>query len=228
MASIINTIMLVSGPLAGVWLNSYLTRSKDERQWRRDRGLEVYTDILQASDTVMLEANRAYLEVPESTQEQLEVLSQKTAEFHHVVHRAALLASNEMTALNALVVHVDKMAARAGAFPKLSLDEWGKITTIDMAVIVAKYRTEARNDLRLQSTTSIVDWLKRGCAKILHETQTLEIRRLFPCRIHENGRRSAAWAAPATRPYRATPFPQLSGHRRRSGLWRRAAPVEAM
>ena len=156
--------MLVCGPLLGIWLGSRLTRAKEERQWRRDRCLEAYADVIRACDIVTIEAHRLYLKLTDDTTTQLQVLSEKTSEFHHATQRAALLAPGEMAAtLHALVAHIDKeIAVRAGASPKLSLDEWKKITTVDLAVIVAQFTGEARNDLGVPSPLRIFDqWWKR-------------------------------------------------------------------
>lgn len=158
MASIIQTIMLGCGPLFGIWLGSWLTRGNQERQWRRDRCLEAYTDVMRACEIVHTEATRLYLEFSDDPTIQLQVLSEKTSELHRAIQRAALLVANEMVpTLHALSAHTDRVAARAGAFPKLSLDEWKKITITDIGNIVTQFMNGARNDLEVHSTLRVFD-----------------------------------------------------------------------
>jgi hypothetical protein len=153
--------MLVCGPLFGIWLGNFLARSKEERQWRRDRSLEAYADVMRLSDSVVTEAHRLYLELAEDHTTQLQQLSEKTSELHHAAYRAALLAPIEIAAtIHALVAHIDQVATRAGSSPKLSLDEWKKLTTADRAVIATKLSNEAWRDLRGRSS-DISKWWKR-------------------------------------------------------------------
>ena len=152
--------MLVCGPLFGTWLGNYLARAKEERQWRRDRSLEAYTDVMRASDIVITEAGRLYLEIVDDRTTQLQTLSEKTSELHHVAHRAALLAPIEIAAsIHALVAHIDHVVTRAGASPKLPLEEWKKLTTTDRAVIVTRLSNQAWHDLRGRS--SLADQWKK-------------------------------------------------------------------
>jgi hypothetical protein len=161
MASIIQTIMLVCGPLFGTWLGNYLARAKEERQWRRDRSLEAYTDVIRASDIVINEAHRLYLEIVDDHTTQLQTLSEKTSEFHHAANKAALLAPIKITAsIHALVAHIDDVATRAGVSPKLPLEEWKKLTTTDRAVIVTRLSNEAWHDLRGDSSRILDQWKK--------------------------------------------------------------------
>jgi hypothetical protein len=61
MASIIQTVLLVAGPLAGIWLGSRLTRSAAERQWRRYRCLEAYTDVVRGCQLLLMKASQLYI-----------------------------------------------------------------------------------------------------------------------------------------------------------------------
>jgi hypothetical protein len=161
MASLIQNIISVLGTLGGIWLGSRLSRSKEDRQWRRDRCLEAYTDVLLGCEIVTTEATKLYLELCDRTT-QLELLSEKTLELHRATDRIRLLAPEMIPTLYALIVHCEsKIATRAGASPKLSLDEWRKITTTDLAVVVAQFTSEARNDLGVRSSVRVVDWCRK-------------------------------------------------------------------
>lgn len=166
MASTLQTIMLVCGPLLGIWLGNVLARSKEERQWRRDRSLDAYADVMRISDFVVTEAHRLYLELADDRTTQLETLSEKTSELHHTAYRAALLAPIEIAAtIHALVAHIDKVATRAGSSPKLPLEEWKTLTTAERAVIATKFSNEAWHDLRGQSPKSDKWWKKILCGR---------------------------------------------------------------
>jgi hypothetical protein len=169
MTSIIQTIMLGVGPLIGIWLGSRLTRFKEDRQWRRDRCLEAYTDVIRACEIVAAEASRLYLELSDHTT-QLQVLYEKISELHRASQRAILLAPKEMMAtLTALITHTEKqIAVKAGISPKIPLDDWKKITTTDLAIITARFTDEARNDLGTHSPFRIVD----RCRRILHRSES--------------------------------------------------------
>jgi hypothetical protein len=155
MASIIQTIIPVLSTLAGIWLGSILTRSKEDRQWRRDRCLEAYTDVMRGCEVITNEATKLYLELCDPTT-QLELLFEKALELHRATQRIMLLAPQMMPTLTALVVHCEKqIVTRAGASPKPPLDEWRKITTTDLAVVVGQFTNEARNDLGVHSPRHI-------------------------------------------------------------------------
>jgi hypothetical protein len=166
MASILQTVMLVCGPLLGIWLGNLLARSKEERQWRRDRSLEAYADVMRISDSVVTEAHRLYLELAEDRTAQLQQLSEKTSELHHAAYRAALLAPIEIAAtIHALVAHIDQVATSAGSSPKVPLEEWKKLTTAERAVITTKLSNEAWHDLRGHSSEIGKWWKKILCRR---------------------------------------------------------------
>jgi hypothetical protein len=117
-------VLGLAGTLFGTWLGSQLTRANQERQWRLDRSLEAYADVMRISDSVVTEAHRLYLELAKDRTTQLQQLSEKTSELHHAAHRSALLAPIEIAAtIHALVAHIDQVATRAGLLPKLPLEE---------------------------------------------------------------------------------------------------------
>ena len=52
-APIIQTLISVVAALFGIWLGTRLSRRKDQQQWRRDRCLEAYSDVLRACSIMM-------------------------------------------------------------------------------------------------------------------------------------------------------------------------------
>jgi hypothetical protein len=50
---IIQSLITVAGTLGGAWLGIQLSRRKEERQWRRDRCLDAYAEILTLSAQVV-------------------------------------------------------------------------------------------------------------------------------------------------------------------------------
>src|SRR5271167_3153297 len=95
MASTVSDILLVAGPLAGIWLSSWLTRAREVRQWRRDRCLEAYADVLRTNEAVVNKATTLYLEESDIVAKRQDLIEQ-IAEFHRATQRASLLAPIEM------------------------------------------------------------------------------------------------------------------------------------
>jgi hypothetical protein len=50
---IIQGLITVSGTLGGTWLGIQLSKGKEERQWRRDRCLDAYAEVLTLSAQVL-------------------------------------------------------------------------------------------------------------------------------------------------------------------------------
>jgi len=105
----------------------------------------------------MTEATKLYLGLSEDT----EKLAEKLSEFQRPTQRIMLLAPEMMEPLNTLVIFVqDKIVKQAGQLPKLSLDEWRKITTSDLAVIFMQFNDKARHDLAAHPFSPLALWNK--------------------------------------------------------------------
>lgn len=144
-------VLTVVGTLLAVWLGSRLTRSNEARNWRRDRCLEAYTDVLRVCEELVGKAVDLYLldiDSPDRVAE-MRLLTAKMEEMYRLSDRAALLGSYEIQAhLEALCRHCGtKIAAGARAKPKLSEDEWRKVRLDDYAALFVTFRNHARNDL---------------------------------------------------------------------------------
>jgi hypothetical protein len=106
---------------------------------------------LRSCEIVVSEASKLYLELCDDQTTQLQILSERTLELHRATQSIVLLAPEMMPTLNALVVHCEtKIVTKAGVLPKMPLDEWKKRTTTELAVVVAQFTREARNDLHMQ------------------------------------------------------------------------------
>jgi hypothetical protein len=158
MASIIQTVLVVTGTLAGIWLGSRLTRAKDDRQWRRDRCLEAYADVLRGCPILISEADRLYLALADDPAAQAQLLHAKSLELNHAILKAILLSSDKMNiTCTALTDCFGRIASRANASPKWPVDEWNRLVTIEAAAIVGQFTAEAQNDLRGDDRLSAPD-----------------------------------------------------------------------
>jgi hypothetical protein len=146
---------VLTAPLTGliavfsVWLGSRLTRAKDEQQWRRDRCLEAYADVLKGCQVVIDEAGRLFVGVSDDPNAQLVLLHQKLLELYHALNRTRLLASPEMRdickELNKLF---GEIAVSAGASPGLSIDGWRTLTGGKAGALVDRFAEQAQSDLQ--------------------------------------------------------------------------------
>jgi hypothetical protein len=150
MASTVRDILLVAAPLVGVWLSNWLTRAREVRQWRRDRCLEAYADVLRTNAAVVDKATSLYLEEKDVVAKRQDLMEQ-VAEFDRATQRALLLAPPEMEgAFRALIILVDKeIAVQAGACSKPLLDDWRKLVTTDIGAATGNIFAMCRRDLAI-------------------------------------------------------------------------------
>src|SRR5208282_2490402 len=159
MASTVYDILLVAGPLAGVWLSNWLTQAREVRQWRRDRCLEAYAEVLRTNEAVVDKATRLYLEESDIVAKRQDLIEQ-IAEFHRATQKALLLAPIEMEeAFRALINCTEReIAVRAGACPKPSLDEWKKLVTTDIGAVAGNVFAMVRSDLAVHRSHLSLLW----------------------------------------------------------------------
>lgn len=151
--AIILSLIAVGGTLGGTWLGRVLERSNETRKWRRERCLEAYTEVLSSCDRVIFEANKAYtIECGSLAHvEQYDIVVEKVSEMYRMVDKIILLGSQEViNQLGALTTYCGKeLGTKSCMCPKLSKDEWHKISVIDLAPIFSECRNAARNDLEI-------------------------------------------------------------------------------
>jgi hypothetical protein len=119
MASTVRDILLVVGPLAGIWLSNWLTRTREVRQWRRDRCLEAYADVLRTNEAVVDKATTLYLEESDIVAKR-QALNEQIAEFHRVTQRALLLSPIEMEETFRDLINCPPCPARTGSLNVLA------------------------------------------------------------------------------------------------------------
>src|SRR6266480_381010 len=136
--------------LGGVLLGRYLERSSEAMKWRRDRCLEAYTDMLQACDMVLNEANKAHVmeEPAPQASAQNALLYEKVAEMHRLRDMVSLIGSDEIEIpVSDLTMYYHlKIAERAIRLPKPLTDEWNTITA-EAAKLYRTVAVLARKDL---------------------------------------------------------------------------------
>src|ERR1700737_4426158 len=91
---IIQSIITVGGVLMGTWLGSRLMRGKEERQWRRDRCLEIYTNFILACEIVANQADQVVVQRKHETNQDtsdVELLYEKIKDMSRAADRALLL-----------------------------------------------------------------------------------------------------------------------------------------
>jgi len=164
MASTVRDILLVAGPLAGIWLSNWLTQAREVRQWRRDRCLEAYADVLRTNEAVVNKATTLYLADSEIIAKRQDLIEQ-VAESHRATQRASLLSPIEMeeTFLALINCTEKELAVKAGACPKPSLDEWKKVATTDIGAVTGNFSAMARRDLTVRPSYPSVLWNKMLC-----------------------------------------------------------------
>jgi hypothetical protein len=82
----LHDILLIAGPLAGIWLSNWLTRAREVRQWRRDRCLEAYADVLRTNEAVVHKATTLFLEESDIVAKRQDLIEQ-IAEFHRATQK---------------------------------------------------------------------------------------------------------------------------------------------
>jgi hypothetical protein len=93
---------LVTGAISisSLWLGSRLTRSNEDRKWRRDHALEACSTFISLVDAITLEADNAYL-LECGTEEHAKqgvIVVEKLSELFRTSNRIVLLASKELQA----------------------------------------------------------------------------------------------------------------------------------
>ena len=104
-APIIQTLISVAAALFGIWLGTRLSRRKDQQQWRRDRCLETYTDVLRACSIMLdqgmmdwikrTQVGGELLGMPDIAN-QFDLVTQRSRNLYHAVDRVSLLAPTEV------------------------------------------------------------------------------------------------------------------------------------
>jgi len=141
---ILLALIAVVGSLGGVWLGRYLERDNEALNWRRDRCLEAYTDVLRACDLLYFEVHNLY---HERSAKEAVASEARLAEMYRLGDRAILLGSDDFRkSIEALMNYYSSARTRVLKSPKASADEWNQIEGYG-ASLYAKVLVEAQKDL---------------------------------------------------------------------------------
>lgn len=150
---ILTVIGVVIGTLGGTWLGRLLERNNEALKWRRDRCLEVYSEILTLCSVITFEADDAYGIACGTAElnEKQKLLLNKVADLYSISNKAYLIGSGVVDRkLRDLASFCgNKIAVNATKCPKLSEGDWNTLRLIDYPILFADFQTAARNDLEI-------------------------------------------------------------------------------
>jgi uncharacterized membrane protein len=125
---IIQGVITVAGTLGGAWLGVQLSKGKEDRQWRRDRCLDTYAEVLTLSSQLI-----HLLEDPTGKTtcdpDKAKLIWAKVGELHLASKRAALLAPSEVEKRIDALVQWDHRLADGSARPQYFNGVWVKMVT---------------------------------------------------------------------------------------------------
>jgi hypothetical protein len=153
-APIIQTLISVAAALFGIWLGTRLSRKKDQQQWRRDRCLEAYTDLLRACSVVLdygmvdwiKQAGGTERLADRDSESHMDLVTKNSRALYHALDRVRLLAPIEVSkCAQELADHSMKFIQSSGVYPP-SGEEWTKIGK-EYSILYDKFKDAARNEL---------------------------------------------------------------------------------
>lgn len=151
LAPIIQTLISVAAALFGIWLGTRLSRSKDARQWRRDRCLEAYTDVLRTCSIMLDQGMSDWIKRVEGLEQtpdlaHLNLVTQNASNLYRALDKITLLSSTEIcNSAKSLVDQCCKFSRGSiGVLP--SNEEWNAINR-EYVLLHDKFKNDARNDL---------------------------------------------------------------------------------
>jgi hypothetical protein len=142
---------LVTGAISisSLWLGSRLTRTNEDRKWRRDHALEAYSEFGHLVNAISLKAKDAYMAECESEQysKHGKTIVEKISELYRSNNRIILLSSNEVREpFTALSLYVPTLAATSTQCPKASEAEIQAVRK-KFDELYASFIVTARDDL---------------------------------------------------------------------------------
>lgn len=164
-------LALVTGAIAilssisSLWFGSSLSREAEDRKWRRDHCLEIYTEVLKVCETVHLESLIAYNADANSEEQEKHgrLAFEATVELHHLVDSVLLLSPKEMyDDIKNLTSHCSLLGTKSLERPKIPRAEWDKLYGPDYSMVYVDFTAAARNDLRIHKPHfTAEEWAKR-------------------------------------------------------------------
>lgn len=158
-------VLIGAGISTGVnYLLAIRKEAAEDRNWRRDRALEAYSEIMRLVEAIRVAAGLTYA-ADCGTERHLkyaEMMSEKNAEMYRTTDRIYLLGSDEVVkAFNPLLEHVvGEIARKTILCPKISDVEMKEIIRKG-SELFNRFQTTARNDLGIHSPLETVEGLRR-------------------------------------------------------------------
>jgi hypothetical protein len=142
--------------LFGIWLGTRLSRRKDQQQWRRDRCLEAYTDVLRACSIMLDQGMIDWIKKAEGFERlvggdveinHIDLVTKNSRNLYHAVDRVSLLAPTEVyESIKELADHCMKFTRASLGNNTPSSEEWSKISE-KYTILYDKFKDAARNEL---------------------------------------------------------------------------------
>jgi hypothetical protein len=153
-APIIQTLISVAAALFGIWLGTRLSRWKDKQQWRRDRCLEAYTDVLRACSIVRDQGSSDWIKREEDERlverdlAHINLVTQNALNSYRALDRVTLIAPIEVhKSANELISHCCTQFTRGSVgHDRPSIEEWNQINQ-QYVILYSKFRDAAPSDL---------------------------------------------------------------------------------
>jgi hypothetical protein len=149
----LHDFLLTGAPVVGVFIGGWLTRASNNQQWRRDRRLEAYADVLRWSQSLNNEASRLFLRIADDHTSQLQLVHENLLQLYNALNRTCLLATPEMQeTCKELSAMFGRISVKAGECPlQMSRDEWRTLAGHEAGILVARFTLLAQNDLRVDA-----------------------------------------------------------------------------
>ena len=142
---IIQGLITVAGTLGGTWLGVWLGKGREERQWRRNRCLDAYAEILTLS-AQLLERCEDPTGRTKCDPEKRELILAKNMELQLAYQKAVLLAPPSVQERIAELVGFCSEMARSSADPEHFVGVWVKMV-VGHGHLVNRVMRVARPDL---------------------------------------------------------------------------------
>lgn len=157
---IIQGLITVAGTLGGAWLGFWLSKAREERQWRRDRCLDAYAQVLTLS-TQVLERCEDPIGRTKCDPEERRLIFVKNVELNLAYEKAVLLAPITVQERIADLVGFCNTLAWSSAEPEHFNGVWEKML-VHHGHLVNRVMRVARPDLGSPSISPEKSWWRAG------------------------------------------------------------------
>lgn len=157
---VIQGLITVAGTLGGTWLGTQLSKGREERQWRRDRCLTAYAEVLTLAHQVCDSCEDPSGSVVRDPEKQ-KLLWAKYAELALASQKSALIAPSAVQERIVELVKMSQQMVTASAFPANHRDiVWVK-WVVHHAHLGKRVMRAARRDLGSAPPSQQYWWRRR-------------------------------------------------------------------